>query len=230
MLGVALVLVAVPFATLLFQVQGDGSLTRADGDLADRLNDLVHESDTAVIVLEVISWFGKPVWFWLLIGAAMVWVFRKGQRRLLWFLAVTCIGGSFVNTAVKVLVDRPRPVVDHPIHTAFGKSFPSGHAMSSVICYGALYLVLVPALRTNRSRRVALAGTILLCLAIGTSRLLLGVHFVSDVVGGFVLGLAWLVGAVAVFEVWRKEEGRGVTAPLAEGVEPEAASDLRHAS
>jgi undecaprenyl-diphosphatase len=63
-------------------------------------------------------------------------------------------------------------------------------------------------------------------LLIGTSRLLLGLHFVSDVIGGFVLGLAWLAAATAVFGIWRKEEGK--TAPdLTKGVEPEAGTDLR---
>jgi len=230
LLGIAIILVAVPFATLLFQVVAKGPLTRLDGDIANKLNDLVYESDVAVRVLETISWFGKPIWFYILIGSAVLWLWRKGQRRLVWFLVVTSLGGGIVDTVVKILVDRPRPIVDHPIHEAFGKSFPSGHAMSSLVSYGALYLVFVPAFRTRRSRHVALAVTLAICLAIGSSRLLLGVHFLSDVLGGYVLGLAWLIGSVAVFEIWRKEEGRPVTDPIEEGVEPEAAPDLRHVS
>lgn len=230
LLGVAIALVAIPFATLLFQVLAKGPLTRLDGDIADRLNELVHESDAAVLALETISWFGKPIWFYVMIGTAILWVWRKGQHRLMMFLAVTTIGGGLVDTVVKIVVNRPRPVVDHPIHEAFGKSFPSGHAMSSVVCYGALYLVLVPAFRTLRGRHIALGATILVCFLIGTSRLFLGVHFLSDVLGGYVLGLAWLIGAVAIFEVWRKEEGKPVTDPIEQGVEPEAAPDLRHLS
>ena len=230
LLGVAIALVAIPFSTLLFQVLAKGPLTRVDGDIANELNELVHESDLAVQVLETISWFGKPIWFWVMIGTAVLWVWRKKQHRLVMFLAVTSIGGGLVDTVVKIVVNRPRPVVDHPIHEAFGKSFPSGHAMSSVVCYGALYLVLVPAFRSHRSRHAFLAGTIFICLLIGTSRLFLGVHFLSDVLGGYVLGLAWLIGAVAIFEVWRKEEGVPVTDPIEQGVEPEAAPDLRHIS
>ena len=48
-------------------------------------------------------------------------------------------------------------------------------------------------------------------------------HFVSDVLGGYVLGAAWLIGSVAAFEIWREERGKRTTAPLAEGVEPEEA-------
>lgn len=225
--AIAIVLVAVPFSTLLFNVLGEGPLTRADGDVANRLNDLVHESPVAVRLLEVISWLGKPVWFYIVIGATVFWLWRRSQHRLIVFLVVTSVGGGLVDTAVKILVNRPRPVVDHPVHVAFGKSFPSGHAMSSLVCYGALLLVFLPVLRSQTARRIAVAGTALLILAIGTSRLFLGVHFVTDVIGGYVLGAAWLIGAVAVFEIWRAEEGKRETAPLSEGVEPESAPALR---
>lgn len=227
LLGVAIVLVAVPFSSLTFQVLADGPITRLDGDIADRLNDWVHQSELAVTVLEAISWLGRPVWFYLLIGSACLYVWRHGRRtRLIAFLVVTSLGGGIVDSAVKIAVNRPRPVVDHPVATAFGKSFPSGHAMSSVVCYGALMLVFLPVFRSVVARRVVVALTALVVLAIGCSRLLLGVHFVSDVIGGYVLGVAWLVGAVAAFEIWRVETGRRPTAPLEEGVEPEAAGDL----
>lgn len=227
LVGLAIVLVAVPFSTLLFQVLGKGPLTRIDGDIANRLNGFVYDSPNTVTALKLISYLGTPVWFYVLIGLAMLWVWRRNQKRLVLFLFVTSLGGGLVDTAVKILVNRPRPKVDHPIHEAFGKSFPSGHSMSSVICYGALFLVLVPIFRSRAARHAALAATIAICLAIGSSRLMLGVHFFSDVLGGYVLGLAWLIGSVAVFEVWRMEEGKPKTAPLEEGVEPEAAPDLR---
>ncbi|HVM10587.1 MAG TPA: phosphatase PAP2 family protein [Acidimicrobiales bacterium] len=227
LLGVAVVLVAVPFASLLFQVISKGALTRIDGELADGLNEVVHRSPASVTALEIISFFGRPIWFFPLVGAVAYWMWRIGRRRLTAFLIVTCLGGGIVNSAVKILVDRPRPIVDHPVHTAFGKSFPSGHSFGSVVCYGALLLVLLPTLQSRRARRGAVVAVVALCLAIGSSRLLLGVHFLSDVIAGFVLALAWLTGAVAVFEVWRTEEGRRPIDPLAEGVEPEAAADLR---
>ena len=219
--GLALVLVVVPFSTLLFQVMAKGPLTRFDGSLADRLNDMVHASPGLVGVLEFASWLGRPITLSVVVGLAAVWAWRRGQRRLAVFLVVTSLGGGLVDSAVKILVDRPRPVVDHPIITPFGKSFPSGHAMSSLVSYGAVLLAFLPAVRP-RWRPMAIAATGLLVLAIGCSRLLLGVHFLSDVLGGYALGMAWLVGAVAVFEIWRTEEGHRRTKPLKEGVEPEA--------
>jgi undecaprenyl-diphosphatase len=226
LVGLAIVLVTVPFSTLLFEVLAKGPLTRADSRVANAMNDRVHSHHWMVTVLQGVSWLGRAPWLILLVVAATVYVWRRGRRRLVAFLVVTPLGGGIVDSLVKVAVDRPRPVVDHPVATALGKSFPSGHAMSSLVTYGTLLVVFLPVLRPVL-RRVAVVTTAVLVLAIGTSRLLLGVHFVSDVIGGFVLGAAWLAGAIAVFETWRVDEGRHRADPLSEGVEPEAREALR---
>jgi undecaprenyl-diphosphatase len=224
--AIAIVVVAVPFSTLLFEVLAEGPITRFDGRLANRLNDLVAPHPAVVDLLQIVSWMGRPPFLAVVVLASVLHAHRRGQRRLVWFLLVTPLGGGIVDTLVKAAVDRPRPVVDHPVVEAFGKSFPSGHAMSSLVTYGAVLLVFVPVVRASR-RHLVLAGAAVLVLAIGASRLLLGVHFLSDVIGGWLLGVAWLVGAVAAFETWRRDEGRRVSHPLDEGIEPEAAGALR---
>ncbi len=224
--ALAIVLVAVPFSTLVFQVMAAGPLTRVDGSIANRLNAAVHGSPALVRVLQIVSWFGRPVLLGVVVSAFGLFLLWRGRRRLAFYLVVTVVLGGFIDTAVKVLVHRPRPVVDHPVATAFGKSFPSGHAMSATVAYGALLLALLPAL-TPRRRRAAVAAAALLVLAIGCSRLLLGVHFLSDVVGGYVLGGAWLAASTGAFEIWRTERGERPAEPLAEGVEPEAGPALR---
>ncbi len=222
---VAMVLVTVPFSLLLFQVLLDGPITRVDGDLANRLNDMVRGNDGLITVLQAISWMGRPPVLWLATGMSVAYTWRHGAHRLTVFLLATTSGGAIMSTLVKVLVDRPRPEVDHPIVTAFGKSFPSGHALSSTVVYGAVLLTFLPML-TGRIRHAVVAATALLVLCIGGSRLLLGVHFLSDVAGGFILGLAWLMAATAVFETWRVERGRRPSHLLDEGVEPEEATAL----
>jgi undecaprenyl-diphosphatase len=223
--AVAIVLVVVPFATLVFQVVAKGPLTELDGDVANRLNRSVHDSPGTVRVLEFISNVGKPITLFVVVTVACIYLLWRRRLRLILFLVVTSIVGGLVDTAVKVLVNRPRPVVDHPITTALGKSFPSGHAMSSAVTYGALALVFLPVL-PRRWRPVALGVVVVIVLAIGTSRLFLGVHFVSDVIGGFVLGLAWLAASTAAFSIWRTEQGKKPV-DVTQGVEPEAAAALR---
>ena len=226
LLAVAVVLIAVPFSFLLLQVLAEGPLTRFDGALADRLNDLVQGVPFVVGALVVVSAFGTPPALWLVTGVSVVFALRHRVPRLALFLVATTLGGGIVSTAIKVLVDRPRPEVDHPIVTAFGKSFPSGHALSSTVVYGAVLLAFLPMLPRAR-RHLAVGVVAALVLMIGASRLLLGVHFLTDVVAGHILGLAWLCGAVAAFEVFRIERGRRPSAPLDEGVEPEAAAALK---
>jgi len=138
---------------------------------------------------------------------------------------VTTIGGGLLDTAVKLAVDRPRPSLEEPIATAFGKSFPSGHAMSSIVVYGSLLLVFFPVLSPVWRRR-SLIGAVVLVLVIGFTRLALGVHYITDVLGGYVLGLAWLAASTAAFSIWRVERGRRPV-ELTEGLEPEAKQDLR---
>lgn len=225
LLAAAFILVAVPFSTLLFQVLGDGPITRLDARIATRLNDAVHDNPGWLSFLKGISWLGRPLPLAVLIALGAGYALRHGRRRVALYLVVTSASGGIVDSVVKILVDRPRPEVDHPVHTAFGKSFPSGHSMSSTICFGALLLVYLAAVNP-RWRPAVIAATATLVLAIGTSRLLLGVHFLSDVLGGFALGLAWLFGATALFEVWRQETGKRPSEPLEEGIEPEAGAAL----
>jgi undecaprenyl-diphosphatase len=225
LLAAALVLVGIPFGLLLHQVTTDGPLTALDDSAARWLNAELHDQEAALLVLEAISFTGKPIFLVFAIGIPGVWILRHGGRKLAVFLAVTCLGGGLIDTAVKVAVGRPRPEVDEPILEAFGNSFPSGHSMQAVVCYGALLLVVLPLLSPRAARR-AIVATVALALAIGISRLALGVHFISDVLGGYVLGAAWLACSVAAFEVWREERGRRPTHPLSEGVEPEEAEEL----
>ncbi len=224
LVAVAIVLVAIPFATLLFQVVAEGPLTRVDGDVADALNGYVHERTLLLTGLKAVTFLGSTVWLTAVTAVAAVGVLRAGRSRLCVFLVVTCLGGAVVNYSVKLAVSRPRPVVDHVVAEASGKSFPSGHAMSSTVVYGSLLLVFLPVIG-RRYRPIVLAGTVILLAAIGFSRLALGVHYITDVLGGYVLGAAWLALSVAAFSIWRVERGRPPV-EIEEGLEPEAADGL----
>jgi undecaprenyl-diphosphatase len=223
--ALAVALVGIPFGFLLHQVTTDGPLTALDDSAARWLNARIQGEDGVVALLQAVSFTGKPIFLVFAIGIPGVWVLRHGGTKLAIFLAVTCLGGGVVDTIVKVAVGRPRPEVDEPIVEAFGNSFPSGHSMQAVVCYGALLLVFLP-LIDGRTRHLSIGAYVGLVIAIGVSRLALGVHFISDVLGGYVLGAAWLAASVAAFEIWREERGKRVTHPMAEGVEPEESESL----
>jgi undecaprenyl-diphosphatase len=222
--AIAFLLVAIPFGLLLDQVKHHGTLVRLDTSAANHLHNWVRGSHTVVTSLEVLTFFGSPVWFYVLVIPAAIWVWRRGHPRLAIFLVVTTLGGGLLDTVVKEVVNRARPSLVNPVATAHGKSFPSGHAMSSTFTYGALLLVFLPAV-ARRYRPAIVAGAALLVAAICFSRLALGVHYISDVLGGVVLGLAWLVASTAAFSIWRVQRGRPPV-EVSEGLAPEAAEDL----
>ena len=216
----AVLLVAIPFGLLLREVTQQGPLTRLDTSAANHLHEIVRDSPLVVDLLQGISLLGSPVWFYLVTGTAAIYMWRSGHPRLAIFLVVTGLLGGVIDSIVKILVDRPRPSLEDPVATAHGKSFPSGHSMSSVVGYGALLLVFLPEIR-RRWRKWVWTAAIVLVLAIGFSRLALGVHYITDVVGGYALGLAWLAASTAAFSIWRVERGKKAVEPT-EGLAPEA--------
>jgi membrane-associated phospholipid phosphatase len=223
--AIAVILVLGPFGILVREVTSGGPLTELDLSAAEGLHDEVVESEELVIVLEGISFIGSPLWFYFLLGGVIIYLWLKRRRRLAAFIAVTGLMGGVVDTAVKMWVGRPRPELENPVATAPANSFPSGHTMMATICYGILLLVFLP-LVPRRWRVPLVIGGVLLVALIGFARLALGVHFITDVVGGFILGLAWLAASTAAFSIWRTEEGKPPVDPL-DGVEPEAVKSLK---
>lgn len=219
--ALALALFAVPFGYLVDQVTSTSSLVRLDTSAARALHPHVLGHPLVIDTLKTISFLGGPIWFYVVIPVtAAFWLWRR-RIRLAVYLVVTASVGGLIDTVAKLAVHRGRPHFDHPIITAHGKSFPSGHVMATTYGYGALLLTLLP-LVDRRWRPLAIGGYVLMILAVAASRLGLGVHYLSDVIGGFVLGGAWLLAATAAFSIWRVEEGKAPV-ELEEGLEPEAA-------
>lgn len=208
----ALILVAVPFGLLLREVTSAGPFTEVDTAAANHLHEYVRGSPALVDLLQVISFLGGPPWLYALLGGTALWLLSKGRKRSALFVTLTPLLGGFIDTVVKVLVARPRPSLVAPVATAHGQSFPSGHAMTSLVGYGALVLVLLPVI-ARRRRLLAIAGAATLVVAVGFSRLALGVHYISDVLGGYALGASWLAASTAAFGIWREETLRPVPQP-----------------
>ena len=131
---------------------------------------------------------------------------KKYYLDALWLVINTALIAGVGNYLIKFVFVRPRPdLVQLTRETHY--SFPSGHAMGSMLMYGTL-IILLPRLVQHPTARLilqlALGGFILL---IGFSRLYLGVHYPSDIIGGYLLGAAWLCGSYPLFDkqrfIWR---------------------------
>lgn len=215
----------VGFGVLLTLVRFHfGPLYDADHGAAAALNRLVAENGALVTVLEAVSSIGgRPIMMWL-VTVAVIGLFIRRQPRLAIFLIVAGVGALVLDPSVKTLVGRLRPVVDVPIASAPGNSFPSGHALGSFVAYGALLLVFLPAI-PKRWRTLAVGIVATIVVLIGLTRIALGVHFVSDVIAGWLLGALWLGVTLYAFRLWRREEHRRVPS-VREGLEPEAAHEI----
>jgi undecaprenyl-diphosphatase len=201
-------------------------LESIDHGLAAALNRAVAAHRPLVVALGFVTRLGShAVLIWLIVIAAVLLLIRR-RYRLVAFLVVSGAGALILDPALKAAVGRLRPVVAHPVAIGGGNSFPSGHSLGSIIVYGALLMVFAPALpRRWRTPVIVFAGV--LVAAIGFTRLALGVHYLSDVLGAWALGIAWLGITAYATELWRVEEGLRPTQPFTEGLEPEAARDLK---
>jgi undecaprenyl-diphosphatase len=201
-------------------------LQSVDHGLAVDLNRVVADNRILVAVLRAVTTLGNPgIVTWAVVLGTLILLIRR-RYRLAGYLAVAGLGAAILVPVLKAAVGRLRPVVADPIAHGTGNSFPSGHALGSSICYTALLLVFLPAL-PNRARRPVVWAVGILIAAIGVTRIMLGVHYLSDVVGAWCLGVAWLGLTAYTFELWRHEAGARVPAPLKEGLEPEAAPDIK---
>lgn len=214
---------AVPFLVLsLLVLRNWAPLLVFDGEVADDLNEVANRWPPVLEVFRAVTTLGgnATAVYVFVLAAAFWWI--RGQRRLAAYVAVTGVGLAVLVPLTKALVDRARPVVEMPVaDTPVNASFPSGHAMVAVVTWGMLAIVLLPAVR--RGVRVWLvAAAVLVVVAVGFSRLVLGVHFVSDVVAGWALGAGWLAVTTASFRGWQHGQGRRTAErsdPLEAGVD-----------
>jgi undecaprenyl-diphosphatase len=223
--ALALVLVAVPFALTLLLVEDKWApLLQADNGARDSLHAYAVSHEGFVDAMRLISDSGSALAWQVVLTPVVVWLLWRRLPRLALFVVVTAVGSSLLNTVVKAVVNRLRPVLTDPVAQESGLSFPSGHAQAAMVGYAVLLLVFLPILH-GAWRKLAVTLAVFMVLAIGFSRVALGVHYVSDVVGGLVLGAAWVAAMTAAFNAMRVERGRRPV-DVKEGLEPEQAPRL----
>ena len=137
--------------------------------------------------------FGDTLTVILLTGglAAILFFYFKEKVAALWLVINSALIQGAGNTILKLLFNRPRHSGEHLVY-AGGTSFPSGHSMGSMLLYGTLILLL-PKFIKNKSACLVLQVLLgLIILSVGTSRIYLGVHYPTDIIGGFSMGLCGL--------------------------------------
>lgn len=143
-------------------------------------------------VFRVVSWLGAPVLAAVITVVALRYALKRDWVRSVAVVAAAA-GATLLNYALKALFHRGRPEGASEFIHGVSWSFPSGHAMGSIVGYGFLTHLILEHVHDKTRRRLVVAGATLLIAAIGFSRLYLDVHYLSDVVGGFLAGTVWLL-------------------------------------
>lgn len=154
------------------------------------------------VMLEITS-LGNGSVLVMLVAITSVFLWVTKHRWSVYLLILGVVGGKLLNTLLKEAFNRPRPDFLEHVDPVSSMSFPSGHAMASIIAYGSV-AYLVSRLESTRGLRIAtwIVATLLI-LGIGVSRMYLGVHYPSDVIGGFLAGLAWIAFVAAMLSAIR---------------------------
>jgi undecaprenyl-diphosphatase len=201
---VAVVIVGgVAFGIILAMVRAEVGVSHYDVDIARWAS--THATDASTALFKLVTELGGSRVLFPLTIVLLVVEYRRVpshgrsflRSSLVGFLVLAVVGQNLLSNTIKWLVDRVRPDI-HPLAGFSGPSFPSGHTTAAAACFAAFALVL--GRRRPIGVKAALAGAaVAIALAVGATRVMLGVHWFTDVVGGLFLGWAWFAVCSVAF-------------------------------
>lgn len=179
-------------------------ITVTDAQLSTWLH--VHPSPLLTNTMFVATFFGSTAGvscIAIVFGLYLIW-----RRRFYWLaaLASSVLGGMLLNKILKYAFHRPRPFFTDPLLTLTSYSFPSGHTMMATVLYGVIAAYFFTAISGWRRRALIVFLASFLILLVGFSRMYLGAHYLSDVLGAMAEGMAWLALCLTVvYSFWRQQ-------------------------
>jgi membrane-associated phospholipid phosphatase len=178
------------FALIAYNVVRAGPLLHLDSSIASWLH--AHGTPTLTQVMLLVSHAHDPVFIDAYSFVVAIVLARRREWSWIVGLAAAAPGGLFLNGLIKRLFERARPSFDDPLLTLTTFSFPSGHTAGAMLFYGTLSACLLSRAHSSRVRNASLALWFSMVIIVGFSRMYLGVHYLSDVLGGAAWSLAWL--------------------------------------
>jgi undecaprenyl-diphosphatase len=198
---------ALLFAAIACAISGDTPLARFDHALAAAMQ--AHQPDRTLRLFAHLTHFGDTAVLTLLciVGAGLLLARRQRALAAMWVAAIG--GNSLLNRALKSVFERTRPPHEHGHAFETSWSFPSGHSSGTLVAYGMAAYVLMRLLPARWHRPLLLAF-VAITLSTAISRVILQVHFASDVLAGLASGTVWLMTCIAM-AAWlrRRPPSRG---------------------
>lgn len=168
---------------------------------------VTHRTPALTAAAVTVTELGSTLSMGVIASVTVLALWFRGRRGDALLVAVVSAGAGLLVLVGKATVGRQRPPEEFRLVTETNESFPSGHALASAAIVGVLLVVFVPMIRSTGWRATAIGGGVLFVFAIGWSRIYLGVHWATDVIAGWLTGVAWLLLCVTVREVWRRTVG-----------------------
>ena len=181
-------------ATLVDDVSERDGVTLADRRVLDWV--LEHRTSAWTTVFRTVTHLGDPLVVVALTAVVSITLVVARKFHLGVFMVLATSGAAVASSVTKQAIDRGRPPTALWLGHAWGPSFPSGHATQSVACYGAIAIIGVVLIRSTAWRALLFVSAASIALMVGTSRIYLAVHWCSDVVCGWAIGLLWLATLV----------------------------------
>jgi membrane-associated phospholipid phosphatase len=173
-----------------------------------------HERQPAMtVLLDTATNIGGSIGLGAIVTVVAAILFARKERASAIFVVVTAGTGEILNLGLKMIFARARPDLTSAISVARWYSFPSGHAMGSFIIFGALAYIVLRQPWPWGAKSAGLAIAMTMVVLVGLSRVYLGVHWASDIAGGWSAGTVWLASTIAAFEILLRLRDEKVVPP-----------------
>ncbi|MGW4714524.1 phosphatase PAP2 family protein [Nocardia sp. NPDC004260] len=217
-----LVVCAAALTAVVVGNHGPGGFDRGITDWA-----VTHRNGTLTPVAVTVSVLGGTLAMTALATATCLVLSWRRRWTAAALVAITGLGGGLLVRGGKRLTDRDRPPVEEHLISVSNQAYPSGHSMGSFVVVGIVLAVALPAIHGSTLRVCAATAAVLFVTAVGLSRIYLGVHWATDVLGGWCFGALWLILCLTVYRrsvPADRDEGRKPPTEQAVGRRPDPAS------
>ncbi len=194
------------FADLAEDIAAGDPLTITDARFSSWLH--VHRIRSLTSFLLVVTNLHSTLGITIMTLLLCVYAWRSQLKHWISTILLTVYGGMILNFLLKGVFQRARPRFNDPILTLTSYSFPSGHTMMATVLYGVLGALIISQVRNWIWRALAVVSAVIMIVLVGFSRIYLGAHYLSDVLGAMAEGVAWLAVCLTGIDTWRRRRLR----------------------
>jgi len=190
------------FILIAVDIANEGAITRLDA----RINNWLHSHGTRRLItfFLFVGFLHRDLTIALVMAGILAYLWSRHLRRWAGTFALTVFGGMLLNFLLKVTFARTRPSFEIPFIKEKTFSFPSGHTILATVFWGTVCIYAFSCTRDKKKRVLVAALCFALIALVGFSRMYVGAHYLSDVIGAFLEGVAWIASSLLLVRLVRR--------------------------